>query len=234
MDYGKSGKSGVWRFTLRELPPNLSKQDGHLGWAYHMETRRALGRAYHMSLPHSASHPTIPPLTAQKLFASWPFDFEFLIWKAYCELELSMKAVDEKTFLLHSFNFAVTIHAIADHVYHSGAKRNWPQQEEYFAWIKSKQPFGDCIGIFIDISNTYKHSDRDRPNRFIDYFELMQFPDDWVESCTPDDLRNRIVYDTGASLWPVLTAPGERAIYYHYAAEGALSWWLQNHSVLLV
>jgi hypothetical protein len=185
------------------------------------------------NLPHSASHPPIPPLTAQRLFASWPFDFEFLICKANCELELSMKAVDRQIFLLHALNFSVTIHAIADHVYHSGAKRKWPQQEKYFAWIKAQQPFGDCIGIFIDISNTYKHSDRTHPNRFIDYFELMEFPDDWVESRVPEELRNRMNDDTGASLWPVLTTPGQRPIYYHYAAEGALSWWQQNKSALL-
>jgi hypothetical protein len=186
------------------------------------------------NLPHSAPHPTIPPLTAQKLFASWPFDFEFLMWKANCEREFSMKAVGSQIFLLHALNFSVTIHAIADHVYHSGAKRKWPQKEKYFVWIKTQQPYGDCVGMFIDISNTYKHSYRPRPNRFIDYFELMTFPDDWVESLIPEDRRNRIFDDTGASLWPVLTTPGERPVYYHYAAEAALSWWQQNHSALLV
>ena len=188
------------------------------------------GLAYQMSnLPHSPSH---PPLTAQRVFASWSFDFDFLMWKAQCELELSMKVTDARCFLLHALNFAVTIHAIADHLYYSGAKRNWPNKGQYFEWIKQQQPYGDCIGIFIDISNTYKHSKRDNPNRFIEYFELMRFPEEWVASCSPVELTNRLFDDTGTSLWPALTPPGTRSIYYHYAAEAALHWWRKNYSAL--
>ena len=111
--------------------------------------------------PQSPSHPTIPPLTAQKVFTSWSFNFDFLMWKARQDLELSMKATDDKLFLAHALNLSVTIHAIADHLWYSGAEKTgrWPKFENFVECIKRQQPYADCIGIFIDISNTYKHSD---------------------------------------------------------------------------
>ena len=187
-------------------------------------------------LPPSPSQPTIPPLTAQRVFASWPFDFKLLMWKANFELDLSMHTVEHKVFLLHALNFSVTIHAIADNMWHSGARGKWPRQEYFLDWVKAQQPFGDCVGIFIDISNTYKHSERYQPNRFIADFQMMTFPEDWVASRSAVELRNRIVDYTGASVWPVMTSPnppGTRSVYYRYAAEAALHFWRTNYSALL-
>jgi hypothetical protein len=185
------------------------------------------------SLPESPSSPTVSPLTAQKVFASWPFDFEFLMNKANHELALSMTEAPG-LFLPNALNFSVTIHAIADHLWHAGENRNpqWPTYGDFLTWLKTQN---DCIGIFIDLSNTYKHTERDRPNRFADSFQNMTFPEDWVDARPPDELRNRIIdsHSGNVSLWPVLTTTGGRLIYYRYAAENALHWWRTNYPKFL-
>ena len=83
--------------------------------------------------PHSPSHPTIRPLTAQRVFTSWSFDFDFLMWKARQDLEFSMQATDDKLFLTHALNLSVTIHAIADHLWYSGADKTgrWQKFEMF-------------------------------------------------------------------------------------------------------
>jgi hypothetical protein len=181
----------------------------------------------------SPSHPSIPPLTAQRVFGSWPFDFEFLWNKANHELESSMKEGSD-LFLPNALNFSVTIHAITDHLWHTGANRNpqWAEYGNYLNWLKTQN---DCIGVFIDLSNTYKHTERDRPNRFADSFQNMTFPEDWVAARPPEELRNGIIDSRSENvlLWPVLTTPAGRLIYYRYAAESALHWWRKNYSGLL-
>jgi hypothetical protein len=77
----------------------------------------------------SPSRPSIPPFTAQRVFGSWPFDFEFLWNKANHELVSSMKEGSD-LFLPNALNFSVTIHAIADHLWYTGENRN-PQWAEY-------------------------------------------------------------------------------------------------------
>ena len=121
---------------------------------------RARASGYKMAdSPQSPPGPSVRPLTARKVFA-WTFDFEFLMEKANHELELSMSYPN--FFFPNAMNFSVTIHAIADHLWHLEAIRDpqWENtQSKFVEWIKTKS---DCISLFIDISNTYKHSDRNR------------------------------------------------------------------------
>jgi hypothetical protein len=108
--------------------------------------------------------PPVRVLTAQEVFA-WNFDFEFLMNKADHELRLSL--TEGQTFFLpHAMNFAVTIHAISDHLWHVKAidDPQWGRcQSNFVNWIKTQN---DCIAVFIDLSNTYKHSDRRVKNDF--------------------------------------------------------------------
>jgi hypothetical protein len=93
-------------------------------------------------------------------------------------------------------------------------------------------PQNDCIAIFIELSNTYKHSDRYKLNAFIDH--LRPYPDELVQhSPLPEDFRNRIVHSGPSGdvfYWPILTTTTGRLIYYRYAAESALHWWRTFHS----
>lgn len=183
--------------------------------------------------PQSPSRPSAPPLTAQTVFVSWPFDFDFLMQKAYHELELSMTE-GPHFFLSNALNFSVTIQAIADHLWYVGANRNsrWKNSRlKFVEWIKTKN---DCIGIFIDLANTYKHSQKIHKNRFIARFENMTFAEDWVASRSPVEMTNRIIdkFSGDVSLWPVVTKQDGWPVYYRYAAKSALDWWHENHSSL--
>jgi uncharacterized protein YbdZ (MbtH family) len=130
-------------------------------------------------------------------------------------------------------NFSVTIQAITDHLWHTGAKRNfqWNNRNKFVEWIQTQN---DCIGIFFGLANIYKHSQRDRKNRFIDRFENMTFAEDWVASRSQVELSNRIVdrFSGDLSLWPVVTKPDGWLVYYCYAAKSALDYLRKNHSRL--
>jgi len=152
--------------------------------------------------------------------------------KASHELELSM--TEGADFLLqNALNFSVTVHAIADHLWYAGAIRNVQWRGNYAQFLEWLKTQNDCIAFFIDLSNTYKHSERTRPNRFANFLQNMTFPEDWVASRPPEELRNRLVRSDNVSLWPVLTKTGGRLIYYRYAAEAALYWWRANCRSLL-
>jgi hypothetical protein len=167
-------------------------------------------------------------LTAQRVFA-WHFDFEFLMDKANHELHLSL-CEGPRYFFPHAMNFSVTIHAIADHLWHVKAINDaqWEGKQDAFVnWVKTQN---DCIAVFIDLSNTYKHSDR----RVHNYFaaRLGLYPEPSIQhSGLPEETRNRVICDGPVedSFWPVLTTTTGRLIYYLYAAESALHWWHTYH-----
>jgi hypothetical protein len=181
----------------------------------------------------SPSRPSAPPLTAQTVFASWPFDFEFLMQKAYHDLELSMTD-GAHFFLWNALNFSVTIQAIADHLWYGAAKRNPQWKNSHRKFIKWITTQNDCIGIFIDLSNTYKHSQREHENCFISHFKNMTFADAWVASRSPAEMSNCIIDKSSGdvSRWPVVTKPDGWLVYYRYAANSALNWWRENYSSL--
>jgi hypothetical protein len=165
---------------------------------------------------------SIRVLTAQKVFA-WTFDFEFLMQKADHDLYLSMTE-GSNFFFSNAMNFSVTIHAISDYLWHVKEFHDpkWANdQNNFLHWVTTQN---DCIAVFVDLSNTYKHSDRYKPNAFAERLGL--YPDDSVQhSPSPEDLKNRIVHSGPSGdvfLWPVLTKPDGRLIYYHYAAVTAL------------
>jgi hypothetical protein len=168
-------------------------------------------------------------LTAQQFFA-WNFDFEFLMDKANHELHLSLHE-GPRYFFPHAMNFSVTIHAIADHLWHVKAVNDtqWRGDQGAFVnWVKTKN---DCIAVFIHLSNTYKHSDRRVQNDFA--MRLGLYPDPSVQhSGSAEETRNRVIYGGPVedSFWPVLTTTTGRLIYFRYAAEHALQWWRTYHS----
>jgi hypothetical protein len=114
-------------------------------------------------------------LTAHNVFG--PFvNFDFLIEKASHELNLSF-AEGQKLFYWNAMNFSVSIHSIADHLWWVKAI-NDPQwhkcqnnfvncqsedcQNDFLNWVRTEN---DCVGTFVDISNTYKHSHRTRKHK---------------------------------------------------------------------
>jgi hypothetical protein len=77
-------------------------------------------------------------------------------------------------------NFSVSVHAIADHLWWVKAidDPQWNNQGNFVNWVTTAN---DCIAAFLDISNTYKHSERERPtqqNKVTDHLKLH--PDDKV------------------------------------------------------
>ena len=183
----------------------------------------------------ASSGPSIRPLSASNTFG-WTFDFEFLINKARYELDMSMTQ-HINWFFPNAMNFCVSVHAIADYMWHTKAIREpqWSNsQNKFIEWCKGENSF---IAAFIDLSNTYKHSDRYKKNQFIDRLELKTFPDEWIKSRPPEELRNRIkaplfkndVQSGYLELWPILAISGSN-IYFHYAAESVLHWWRTYHS----
>jgi hypothetical protein len=62
-------------------------------------------------------------------------------------------------------NFSVSFYAIADHLWWVKAidAPHWNKHQGNFVnWVTTEN---DCIAAFLDISNTYKHSERDRPTQ---------------------------------------------------------------------
>ena len=84
---------------------------------------------------------------------------------------------------------------------------------------------------FLDLSNTYKHSER---TRRLKVNSLTIYPDDAIikNSDPPNELelRNCITDKTRPKediYWPAIATKNGRLIYYRYAAESALDWWRQ-------
>jgi len=128
----------------------------------------------------------------------------------------------------------VSIHAIADHLWWVKAidDPQWNKHQPNFVnWVTNEN---DCIAAFLDISNTYKHSERSRStqrNKVTEHLKIYNNDVIIKNSDPPDELelRNCIIdkRQTGFSwlYWPVITTKTGRLIYYRYAAESALDWW---------
>jgi hypothetical protein len=177
-------------------------------------------------------------LTAHNVFDP-AFNFDFLIKKAAHELNLSLAAHElnlslaegRNIFYWHAMNFSVSIHAIGDYLWWVKAidDAQWSKNQPNFTnWVITEN---DCIGAFLDISNTYKHSER-RPtqqNKITEHLKLYS-DDEVIKNSNPPDeleLRNCIRDKTDSVYWPVITTKQKRFIYYRYAAQSALDWWCQ-------
>jgi hypothetical protein len=182
-------------------------------------------------MQNTSSSAPVRVLTAHNVFDR-SFNFEFLMDKAAHELHLSLTE-ELDFFYWNAMNFSVSVHAIADHLWWVKAidDPQWNKHQGNFVnWVVAEN---DCIAAFLDISNTYKHSERDRPtqqNKVTEHLKLH--PDDAViKHSNPSDereLRNCIrdkKQRTACIYWPVITTKEGRLIYYRYAAESALDWW---------
>jgi hypothetical protein len=139
-------------------------------------------------------------------------------------------------FYWNAMNFSVSIHAIADHLWWVKAigDSQWNTQETFTNWVTIEN---DCIAAFLDMSNTYKHSQRHPNQQNNTTAHLKLHPDDVVikNSSPPDEseLLNCIIdkrQSTDSIYWPVITTTNGRLIYYRYAAESALNWWREYES----
>ena len=109
-------------------------------------------------------------LTAHTVFDP-SFNFHFLIEKATHELNLSF-AEGPNFFHWHAMNFSVSIHAIADYLWWVKAigDAQWRnEQNNFINWVTTEN---DCIGAFVDISNTYKHSERIQKNKVAENLKI--------------------------------------------------------------
>ena len=94
----------------------------------------------------------------------WTFDFEFLKGKAFHELDLCMREGRE-WFFGNAMNLSVTIHAISDFIWETKESHNpkWTgkdrkeRKSKFLKWVRTEK---DTIGMFEDLSNTYKHTIR--------------------------------------------------------------------------
>jgi len=183
-------------------------------------------------------------LTTHKVFG--PFvNFDFLIEKATHELNLSFAegVRGAEIFYWHAMNFSVSIHSIADYLWWVKASSDpqWHKcqndlvncrqlecQNAFVNWVTTKN---DCISAFLDLSNTYKHSERARTHN-VKSLHIYEDHEIIKNSDPPDELeiRNCIIGKAQAKdavSWPVIMTEKGRLIYYRYAAESALDWWRQ-------
>jgi hypothetical protein len=104
------------------------------------------------------------------------------------------------------------------------------RKSQFLQWVRT-QKRGDTIGMFEDLSNTYKHTVRYPPkNRFAETLRLR--PRDTVEvsGLSEAERRNYLfqIAEQKTCLYPLITMPNQWLVYFRYAAESALAWW-HNH-----
>jgi hypothetical protein len=181
--------------------------------------------------PSGPSSPSVHGSTADDVF-EWTFDFKFLEGKAFHELDLCMREGPE-WFFANSMNLSVTIHAISDFIWETKERRNpkWTGKrgkEKFLKWVRTQK---DTIGMFGDLSNTYKHTVRHPPkNRFAETLRLRPRDTDEVSGLSEVERRNYLLQIAGQKtcLYPLITMPNQWLVYFRYAAESALEWW-HNH-----
>jgi hypothetical protein len=181
--------------------------------------------------PSGPSSPSVHGSTADDVF-EWTFDFKFLEGKAFHELELCMREGPE-WFFANAMNLSVTIHAISDFIWETRERRNpkWTGKrgkDKFLKWVRTQK---DTIGMFVDLSNTYKHTVRYPPkNRFAETLRLRPRDTDEVSGLSEAERRNYLLQIAGQKtcLYPLITMPNQWLVYFCYAAESALAWW-HNH-----
>jgi hypothetical protein len=189
------------------------------------------GRNSRLVSPSGPSSPSVRGSSADDVF-NWTFDFEFLKAKALHELDLCMREGPE-WFFANAMNLSVTIHAISDFVWETKESQNpkWAGKKgkhQFQEWLKTQK---DTIGMFEDLSNTYKHTVRRPPkNRFAETLRLIPRDIDDVSGLSEAERRNYLLQIAGqkTSFYPLITMPNQWLVYFHYAAESALAWW-DNH-----
>jgi hypothetical protein len=177
------------------------------------------------------SSPSVHGSWAHDVF-KWTFDFEFLKGKAFHELDICMRE-GPQWFFANAMNLSVTIHAVSDFIWETKESRNpkWAGKggkRKFLKWVRAQK---DTIGVFEDLSNTYKHTVRHPPkNRFAETLSLMQRDINEVSGLSEAERRNYLLQIAGqrTSLYPLITMPNQRLVYFRYAAESALAWW-HNH-----
>lgn len=112
-------------------------------------------------------------------------------------------------------------------MWHSNAKatQKWPKQENYTAWCKKQN---DMVDLFIEFSNTYKHTDRKAWFANVNLsLRVLQKQD--VETMSGDEKRNAVAdHYEDQLLFPLINANSARPIYYRYAALTVIDWWTQH------
>lgn len=167
-------------------------------------------------------------LTAQDVFNGPGFDDAEMLRKAERELGRlrTSRLMDAND---HMFNCVVTLAAVCDWTFHLKLSRlpRWvgKKEQNFTYWVRKNC---DDAFVFIDLSNEYKHANRNKPSTLaekmmVSFVDLTENPQ--VRSQL--DMKNGWVQQVGASEWflcPSIKFNGNTE-YFYGLAERAISWW---------
>ncbi|MGS1108166.1 hypothetical protein ACVCNH_18070 [Achromobacter anxifer] len=170
-------------------------------------------------------------LTAQNIFNGPGFDDAEMLRKAKRELDRlkgagagSMNAYD------HMMNFAVSLAAVSDwtfHVHLADLPRWQGKKEHNFTnWIRHHN--ADAF-VFIDISNEYKHANRNTPSAVAEKMMLrfVQFDKEPEMRAKVDTTKGWVQTVGSGAEWFFFPSIqyGGKSDYFYNVAERAIVWW---------
>lgn len=168
--------------------------------------------------------------TAQDVFNGPGFNGPHMLNKADRELHRLLQADDPMIAYDHMFNFVVTMAAVADWTFHLQLKplSLWAgKKEQHFTnWVRHAN---DDAFVLIDLSNEYKHADRNKPSSLAQKM--------WMKTIWQKDdpqLSSRI--DRARMLWFETTSGGIAVIpwidrhsgdndFFVDIGRRAIAWW---------
>lgn len=167
-------------------------------------------------------------LTAQKTFNGEGFDDQEMLRKADREL-VRMRASRGMDPYDHMFNFAVTLAALCDWTFHLRLSHipswNGKRETHFTNWVRNSSP--DAF-VFIDISNEYKHANRNNPSTLaekmmLSYIDLGEHP----QMRGMVDVNKGWIQKMGTKDWfffPSIKFNGNTE-YFYDPAQRAIAWW---------
>lgn len=168
-------------------------------------------------------------LSAQKVFNGEGFDDKHMLRKAERELNRLRGRNGFEAAYDHMMNLSVTLAAVADWTFHLKLS-NLPRwsgktSTNFVNWIRSSS---DDAFVFIDISNEYKHADRNKPstlaeNMMISFIDLSANPE--MRSQLP--MNKGHIQKVGEADWyifPSVKLNGQVEFIFD-VAERAIDWW---------
>ncbi len=168
-------------------------------------------------------------LTARNIFNTPDYDADAMLRKAERELDRLRLSQTFDEMYDHMLNCSVTLAAVCDWTFHLRL-RTLPQwsgkNEKHFTnWVRLN--CADAF-VFIDISNEYKHANRNKPSTLakkmmLSYVDLTARPQQraWL------DLTRGWMYKKGTDdvfVYPSIIF-NDQWENFHDAAERAISWW---------
>lgn len=168
-------------------------------------------------------------LTAQQIFNAPGFDDSAMLSKAERELHRLRASQTPDDMYDHMLNFAVTLAAVCDWTFHLHLSRlpQWSgkREQDFTNWVR--QSSSDAF-VFIDLSNEYKHANRNKPSTLarkmmLGYNDFTANPHERERV----DLGKGWMAKVGDKDWFVYPSIkfNDRTEYFYDVADRAISWW---------